>query len=216
MTADAAEFAKKALAGLALHCASRPRAERIAWTVNFQDPLLNVFVAGDNPAGTLIVNTFTEDVKVAERCMFYSDTLKVGAEPRRSVIDFDGGDFFQAVERFYASSEQRPARLFEISEDDFVLISAQPDCDVDWLMGLDLDAIRDLDKSQELSLLEERQYQFSCGCDQAKMLNVLAPLYREDAAGLIGDDEVIRITCPRCGAKHAITREALEARVGQE
>jgi molecular chaperone Hsp33 len=40
---------------------------------------------------------------------------------------------------------------------------------------------------------------------------VLLPTFRQDANGLYEGDEVIRMSCPRCGARHAITREALEA-----
>ena len=36
---------------------------------------------------------------------------------------------------------------------------------------------------------------------------------RTDPDGLFGDDPVLRMSCPRCGARHTITREALEAYV---
>src|SRR5882757_1216893 len=35
---------KEALAALALHCASRPWNEAVAWTIHFQQPLLNLFL----------------------------------------------------------------------------------------------------------------------------------------------------------------------------
>ncbi len=35
--------------------------------------------------------------------------------------------------------------------------------------------------------------------------------FRRDADALFEGDEVLRMSCPRCGARHAITREALEA-----
>ncbi len=44
---------KRALAAFTLHCASRPRNELTAWTVNFQEPLLNLFLAGDNGTGAV-------------------------------------------------------------------------------------------------------------------------------------------------------------------
>src|ERR1700710_1489847 len=44
---------KEALAAVTLHCASRPRNETSAWTIHFQDPLLNIFVTGNNQLGTV-------------------------------------------------------------------------------------------------------------------------------------------------------------------
>jgi molecular chaperone Hsp33 len=34
---------------------------------------------------------------------------------------------------------------------------------------------------------------------------------KQDPEGLFGDEAKIEIRCPRCGARHTITREALEA-----
>jgi molecular chaperone Hsp33 len=42
-------------------------------------------------------------------------------------------------------------------------------------------------------------------------MEVLAPAMRSGAAGLFGEDEMIEIRCPRCAARHTITREAMEA-----
>lgn len=211
VSAEEAEYAKGALAAVTLHSASRPRNERVAWTVNFQKPLLNVFAAGDNPLGTVVANVFSEGVKVAERNLFYADTIRGDEPPRRSVVDFEGADFFAAAERFYAHSDQRLTRFFAHGEDDFVLVAAQPDCDLEWLAALDEEAVRQLDKSEVLSLLEQRHYRFECGCTQQRMMRVLLPTFRRDPDALYEGAEVIRMNCPRCGARHAITRESLEA-----
>ena len=42
-------------------------------------------------------------------------------------------------------------------------------------------------------------------------MQVLETTMRSDPEGLFGDDESLRIHCPRCGTRHAITREAMEA-----
>ena len=63
---------RDALAAITLHCASRPHKETVAWTVNFQSPLANVFVAGDNNLGTVVGNVFTENVKETGRNLFLS------------------------------------------------------------------------------------------------------------------------------------------------
>ncbi len=208
---DAAEYVKSALTAIALHGASRPRADRVAWTVNFQHPLLNVFAAADNPAGTVVATVFTKDVKPGPKGLFYSDVVPGRGDFRRSVVDFEGGDFFAAAERFYENSEQRLGRFFHHSDDDFVLVGAQPDCDLEWLERLTPDAIRRLDEDEEMSLLEQRYFRFECGCNQDRMMSALLPVFGRDADELFGEEAVIRMGCPRCGAKHAITREGMEA-----
>jgi molecular chaperone Hsp33 len=91
------------------------------------------------------------------------------------------------------------------------MVSAQPGCDLDWLNALDDEKIRRLDDNETLSLLEQRLYRWGCGCSSERMFSILAPIMRSDPTGLFGDESVIRISCPRCGAQHTITREGLEA-----
>jgi molecular chaperone Hsp33 len=201
---------KEALAALVLHCASRPRNEVVAWTLHFENPGLNLFVTGDNPAGKVVGQLFTENVKITGQNLFYSDLVR-GTEPRRrSAVDFEGNSVFGAVETFYANSEQRLARLFEVEPEDYVFISAQPDCDEAWLAALDLEAVRELDRRETLSLLEKRFYRWECGCSQQRMLEVLESVMRRDPEGLFGGEASLRIGCPRCGARHVVSREALE------
>ena len=94
------------------------------------------------------------------------------------------------------------------------MVSAQPQCDLAWFESLDDNAIRLLDQTEELSLLEVRRYRWECGCTEERMFGVLAPIMRNDPEGLFGEEEVIRMSCPRCGARYAITRESLEAFIG--
>ena len=202
---------KEALAAVTLHCASRPRNETTAWTIHFSQPLVNLFVTGDNPRGAVVGQVFTEDVKDDGRNLFMSDTVRGQSQPRRSVVELPETDVFPAVEHYYGQSEQRPARIFRHGEEDFVMVSAHPDCDMQWFEALDDDAIRALDSTEELSLIERRFYRWDCGCNEKRMMEVLAPVMRRDADGLFGGGSSIRMSCPRCGARYAITREAMEA-----
>lgn len=202
---------RDALATVALHLASRPRDESCAWTVNFQDPRANVFVAGDNPLGTVVGTVFTENIREAAGGVFYADFVEGNKPPRRSVVEFSGGDFLSAVETFYRQSEQRPARLFRYDTEDLVLVSAQPDCDLEWLKSLTTDSVRQLDKEAELSLLEQRRYRFACGCNQDRILAMMLPVLRKQTDEVFAGEETIRIHCPRCGARHILTRESVEA-----
>ncbi len=207
---------KQALAAITLHSASRPWAESAAWTIHLQDPILNLFVSGDNRLGTVVGQLFTEDVKIDGQQLFVADVVRGRADSRRSAVEFEGSDIFRAVEQYYAQSEQRPARFFQHGPEDFVFVSAQPQCDVAWLESLDDAAIMTLDQHEELSLLEERRYRWECGCTQTRMFAILAKIMRTDPDGLFGGDAALRISCPRCGARHTVTREALEAYVASE
>ena len=204
---------KEALAALTLHCASRPRNETIAWTIHFTDPLVNLFVTGDNNRGTVVGQVFTEDVKQDGRNLFMSDIVRGQTPARRSVVELQSTEIFPAVERYYDQSEQRPARLFRHGEEDFVMVSAQPDCDMAWFDSLNDEAIRAMDQSETLTLLEKRFYRWECGCTERRMMDVLRPVMMRDADALFGDEPLIRMSCPRCGARYMITREAMEAHI---
>lgn len=210
------ELFKQALAAITLHCASRPWNESSAWTIHLQMPLLNLFVAGDNRLGTVVGQLFTENVKADAPQIFLADVVRGNEPPQRSAVDFTGHDIFRAVERYYAQSEQRTGRFFAYGPEDFIFVSAQPQCDLLWLEKLTVEDIQVLDKAEQLSLLEKRYYRWECGCTQERMMAVLASVMKSNPEGLFGDDPVVRISCPRCGARHKITREALEAYVGAE
>jgi molecular chaperone Hsp33 len=205
------DIGREALAALTLHCAGRPWKESCAWTVQFPDPRVNIFAAGDNNTGTVVANLFTDGLKNIERGVFYSDVVEDQRAPRRSVVDFQAKSFLQAVEIFYSQSEQRPVRFFWHGDEDLVMVAAQPDCDIEWLQSLDEDAIRRMDTEVELSLLEKRQFRFECGCNQKRMMDFILPVFKKQADDLFCGDQTISVVCPRCGAKHILTREALEA-----
>ncbi len=210
------ELFKQALAAITLHCASRPWNESSAWTVHLRDPLLNLFVAGDNRLGTVVGQLFTENVRTDAPQVFIADVVRGADGMNRSAVDFVGHDLFRATEHYYRQSEQRIGRFFAHGPEDFVFITAQPQCDLKWLENLTTEDVIALDEKEELSLLERRFYRWECGCTQERMMSVLASVMRSDPEGLFGDDPVLRISCPRCGARHKITREALEAYVSLE
>lgn len=202
---------KRALAAFVLHCASRPRNEMTAWTINFQSPLVNLFLTADNETGAVAGRAFEENVREMPENLFYADTVQRGQPVRRSAVSFEGADPIAAAEKFYAQSEQRAGRFFQLAEEEFALVTEHPDCDARWMRALTVDTVRALGAPEVLVPLEERVYRWHCGCNQQRMLEVLTPAMRQDPEGLFGDEEKIEIRCPRCGARYSITREALEA-----
>mgnify|MGYP003308469995 CR=1 FL=1 len=119
---------KDALAGIALHLASRPWDEVSAWTIHFGEPLLNLFVTGNSNEGNIIGRLFTEEIKDDKKNLFITQINNFPKEPRRSAIDFKpSASIFQIIQEYYKQSEQRTARFFNYSEEEFVFISAQPE-----------------------------------------------------------------------------------------
>jgi molecular chaperone Hsp33 len=210
---------RRGLIAFTLHCAARPRGEHLAWTISLQQPRLNLFYSGDNEDCQVIGRLFTENVREAARNVFYSELVpNRGAEKRRSVINFEGTDLYGAAETYYAVSEQRPARFFELGEDRCALLLSHPDCDGAWLRQITSAGVNDLARQETLTRVETRTYQWYCGCNQQKILGALAPLARTDLQELFGESEMIHVQCPRCGARHNLTRETMEAflaRTGQ-
>jgi molecular chaperone Hsp33 len=204
---------KEALAALLLYTASRPWNEVAAWTLHFEAQAVNLFVAADNPRGQIVGQIFTEQVKQTGRNLFCADVVRGNQPPGRSFVEFEGEAVKSAVEWFYSQSEQRQARFFEIEPEDYVMISAQPDCEEGWIEALTFEDVRTLDMREQLGFLEKRVYRWQCSCNETKMMDVLTPVLRMDAEGLFGDEPAIRMACPRCGARYVISRAALEAHV---
>jgi molecular chaperone Hsp33 len=115
------------------------------------------------------------------------------------MIEFKGGDIFTAVEQFYTTSEQRRTRLFRLQDEEFVQISAEPDCDEIWLTELALENVLELEQTEHLTLLETRGYVFECGCSVERLMPIIMRLPQDDLDHIF-EDGVAQITCPRCGA----------------
>ena len=144
------EMMKDTMAALVLHLASRPHDEGAGWTLNFQEPPMNLFVTGCTRPSQVTGRVFTEDVKKFDNNIFIAQVIRSGQMVRQSMVEFDGKNVFKAVEDFYWQSEQRLGRLFRYDEEDLVMITAQPDCDEAWLKSLTDEDIRKLDKLMEV------------------------------------------------------------------
>ncbi|MBK1877393.1 Hsp33 family molecular chaperone HslO [Pelagicoccus mobilis] len=207
---------KQGLALFSLHCISRPRNEILAWTINFQDPLVNVFLAGDTGTSDVVGRIYSEGVKEAEENAFYQDLVRRNREPHRSVVGFQGGGMIHAVEEYYKHSEQRPAKFFQLEPDVFAIVQAHPDYDENWFDSLTIDDVRTIEETEEVVDLETRFVRWHCGCNQQRILGALAAPFHNDPEGLFMGEELIEVNCPRCAGKHRISREMMEAYVASK
>lgn len=205
---------KAMLAAFVLHCVSRPRNELIAWTINLQTPRLNLFTTADNELGSVVGRVFAENVKEGPHNLFYCETIRNVhghyEPPRRSTVDFDSDDVFAAAELFYERSEQRPGRLFDLGDENFALLSAHPDCDLDWLRAVTREEVQELSAKEILTPIERRAYRWRCGCSEERIIKVLAPTMRQDPEALFQGEDSIATQCPRCGVLYRIARKTME------
>jgi molecular chaperone Hsp33 len=206
---DLDQMLKDSLAMLTLHLVARPWAETIAWTANLRAPRINLFVTGGSISESITGRIFTEDVREPDRNFFYSQTTTLqGREPRLSTLEVEGRDPLAWVSQYYEQSEQRPARAFRLDDENFVLIAAQPDCDLEWLASLDEEAVLKIEETQETNQLETRRFRFHCGCTIDKILPILGS-WREKPDELFEGAEFINIQCPRCAANYVVTRDMI-------
>ncbi len=203
------QMLKDLLAGLTLHLVARPWAETIAWTANLRAPRVNLFVTGGSIPENITGRLFTEDVRETDRDLFYAQTLaQPGTEPRTSTLPIDGRDPLFWVEQYYTQSEQRPARVFRLPDETFVLVAAQPDYDSEWFEALTAETVATLETDEETKLLETRRFRFHCGCDLEKILPILGS-WRDNPDELFHGEERITVQCPRCAARYEVTRDML-------
>ncbi len=209
-TAELDQMLKDAMAMLALHLVARPWAETIAWTVNLRAPRVNLFVTGGSVQEAVTGRIFTEDVREPDRNFFYSQTTSPNLpEPRTSTLEVDGRDPVAWISQFYDQSEQRPARAFRLEDENFVLVSAQPDCDMEWFEALDEEAVSNIKSTEETKALETRRFRFHCGCTLEQILPVLGG-WRDRLDELFEDADTIKIQCPRCAANYRVSRDMIQ------
>ena len=204
------EKLKTLLAALTLHAAAQPRAVTCAWTVHLEEEGVNLFAVAENPTGLVTGQVFSRQVRSVGVNVLHAETAGAGGLRRRSSVEFSGDDLLAAGQSYYAGSEQRPARYFALGGDTFALLAAQPDCDTAWLETAEGEEIRALCDDPERPL-ETRRYCFACGCTSDKIAAAIGPALRGELDAIFGDDTHIRVSCPRCGIKHEIGREAFEA-----
>ena len=202
---------KDTLTVLTLHLAARPWAETIAWTVNMRAPRLNVFVTGSSTRENIVGHLLTENVKEPEQTILHSQTVDKTPQGRQSKVALtEDKDPFCWVEEFYTQSEQLPARAFRLPDENYALIVAQPDCDLEWLDSLSAEDVSQITQREQTKLLETREFRFQCGCSLERILPSLSA-YKGNAEALFEGAAELDIQCPRCGSHYTITPDMFEA-----
>lgn len=200
---------KDLLAFFTLHTVSRPWQEYHAWTFNVKDPVTaNYFVTGSSLTEDVIGQVFTRDVRETEVNMLYAQNMERNKEMHTSVIPLATDNPIGWIEEFYRQSEQRQARAFDLGEDKYALITAEPGADFDWLSELTAEQVAKLDEIEELKLLETRRFAFRCGCTLERILPTIRAM-QKDFADILSEQGYLDVSCPRCGVSYHITPDML-------
>jgi molecular chaperone Hsp33 len=94
------------------------------------------------------------------------------------------------------------------------LLVAQPDCDLAWLDQVSSEEVALLAADDSRPPMETRVCRFACGCTPEKIAAAIGPALAGRLDELFDGDPQIRVTCPRCGARHEIGREAFATESG--
>jgi molecular chaperone Hsp33 len=198
---------RQGLAAAGLHLTCRPADESTAWTLNLAEPPLNIFIASDAGAGTVVGRYFAENVSTEDRSRFYVQAVRQRGKPHLSTIPVTGFDTLGIFEQYYAQSEQTTARFFELGDDEYLMLMALPDVDDDWLKNLSRDAAMALLSGPNVQLIETRPVIFACTCDHQRITRVVWAIFKGNAEEFFGTDAEVEARCPRCGRAYSIARD---------
>lgn len=196
-----------AAAGLYLTC--RPLDENTAWTINFPEPPLNIFVTCDASTNRVVGRHFSENIKAEADTRLIVQAVRRRGEPSVSILSVKGFDVLDIFEQYYAQSEQLSVRFFELGETDFFMVMALPDVDEEWVRAASRDDSVAVLEEPGTALIEERSISFACSCDRRRVVHLIGRIFKGKLDELFGEDGKAEVQCPRCGEAYEIEREDL-------
>jgi molecular chaperone Hsp33 len=208
------ESLRDGLAAMALYLVSRPRFESFGWTIHLEAPLRNIFVSGTASESSVVGRAFLEGVHSSAQNRFYAQIGRPFGELQTSSVDVRGTDVFDIVRQYCERSDQQLVRIFRGRDGRVALVSALPSTDPKWLSALDPEGATALTGRPTVKRIAEKRIVFRCGCDTARIAKLVAKLYEEDPEELFRGDSAVEVECPRCAAKHHLSRELFDASLG--
>ncbi len=195
---------KELLVALTLHSVARPWSEIHAWTVNLRAPRVNFFATASSTHENVVGRVFTEDVREPPQNLLYTQVTDSSFEARRSTIALETENPFDWLQHLYDQSEQRPGKIFELPDENFVLLATQPGYDQEWWEGLTTNSVAAFAETEDLSPLETRFFHFFCGCNLERIMPALS-VWQDNLDELFEGADHVTVQCPRCAAKHIVT-----------
>ncbi len=194
------------LAAAGLYITFRALDENTAWTINFAEPPLNAFITADARTGRVVGRYFLENVATVDHNRIFVQSVRNMGKPQLSSIVVKGFDMLAIFEQYFDQSEQWPARFFSFDNDTFVMLSALPDIDVEWIKGVTPSEAVVLCTDPELLALDERVVAFGCQCDAQRVHRIVRGLFAGREEELFKGEPRVEVRCPRCGRAYGMTR----------
>lgn len=213
------EKLKELIASFAIHLAARTALESHAWTLHIvSDEPYSLFVTGNTgeiddagvATGFLVGHILTEHIRHSDTHAMHAQFTSRG-KTFKSYVRCDTSDIVSMVETFYRQSEQRPLRIkLSDNSDTAIGLAALPGYDHDWFDKVDLEELMRGSAELDKTRMRTCKFSFSCDCSPEKLIPFFRNLGDDTIRELYQDDPEIVISCPRCGRRFAIKREALE------
>ncbi len=200
---------RQGLGAAVLHLSTRPRGEAMGWTIHVHQPPTNLFLTADSAEATVTGRVYTEGVKPSDSSRMYVQISRHGGPPTQSMVEVHGLDVLEMFEQYYAQSEQTPARFFEVTDEQFVMLLSLPEADPAFVKELTRERALDLLQA-DLRPLGETTYTFQCGCNSDRMMEVVRGLFAANPDELFRGESGVEVYCPRCGRRWWVDREAFE------
>lgn len=206
---------RQGLGAAVLHLSTRPRGEAMGWTLHVHQPPTNLFLTADSGEATVTGRVYTEGVKPSDSSRMYVQISRRGGPPTQSMVEVHGLDVLEMFEQYYGQSEQTPARFFEITDEQFIMILGLPEADAGFVKGLTRDGTLDL-LHADLRPLGETTYTFQCSCNSDRMLEVVRGLFADNPQELFRGDDGVEVYCPRCGRRWWVDRATFDAAADED
>lgn len=205
------ESLRDGIAAMALYLVSRPRFESFGWTIHLEAPLRNIFVSGTAGEASVVGRAFLEGVHSSAQNRFFAQIGRPFGELQTSSVDVRGTDVFDIVRQYCEQSDQQLVRIFRGEGRRVTLVSALPATDPTWLSALRAEEAAALTGRPTVKRISEKRVVFRCGCDIGRIAELVAKLYEEDPEELFLGDPAVEVECPRCAAKHHLSRGLFDA-----
>jgi len=158
--------------------------------------------------GFIVGHVLTEHIRHTDVNAIHAQVSHRG-NTHRSLVRCDTSDIPRMVEQFYDQSEQYPFRvLLSDTSDSAIGLVGLPESNETWIRAANLEEVSQ-SKELERSPMRTCEFEFACDCSPEKLIPFFQSLPQESLLELYGADDVLEISCPRCGKQFSIRREDL-------
>ncbi len=205
--ADMTAMLMRLFAAAGLAAVSAPEAERWGWSVTFSGLSTGLF-CGVEPSGMVCGTVIKSDPSRNLAAVQKQAKNSPLTQSRFSLLTQDP---VEAVERYFAESEQTLIRIAVDGEGKGVLLRPFPGgnfIDIDGLTDNELIArCFRLASDGNMKILDEVLLFYECPCDLKQIVKMIASLPEEQQTDLWGDLGRLEVSCPRCGRRYTVNRE---------